>query len=338
MRCGRPQFSQGRLDHQDQGATPTTIESPQQSGPHCCQTMCMQNIWQWHMCICHYGHGQHTNSRSMRQRRQPLYDKNPNILVNVRPCEPFTILLATTDGGHSHTNVCRSHGLLPLPLLDSMSYYQTCFVNPYASETFISPQAIVNSSAGSFNKWQLEGFLEGCPGILSMYSPSGLLKMSIQLLQQDGLFYSLTDTFTVNTNPRLNSSPFMGSAYTVPPPDVHLIDENNDNNDSKCSNVPNTNQPPTAPDKIDDEQPSPQREPPPPRKSVRQPTPQQPTMLSRSRVTVRLTNLARQLESELWAACLGHCGEDQLTSLATCANGLPNISNFTHFDTSIGKS
>jgi hypothetical protein len=86
---------------------------------------------------------------------------NPNILVDVRPCEPFMILLATTDGGHSHTNVCRSRGLLPLPLLDGTSYYQTCFVNPYASETFISPQAIVDSSAGTFDKWQLEGFSVG---------------------------------------------------------------------------------------------------------------------------------------------------------------------------------
>jgi hypothetical protein len=184
---------------------------------------------------------------------------NPNILVDVRPCEPFTILLATTDGGHSHTNVCRSRGLLPLPLLDGMSYYQTCFVNPYALETFIFLQAIVNSSAGTFEKWQLEGFSEGRPGILSMSSPSGLLKMSIRLSQQDGLYYSSMDTFTVDTNPRSHSSPFMGSAFTIPPPDVHLIDNDDDDNDddSTCSNVPNIHQPPTAPDKIDDKQPPP---------------------------------------------------------------------------------
>ena len=47
----------------------------------------------------------------------------------------------------------------------------------------------------------------------------------------------------------------------------------------------------------------------------------------RSRVTVRPTNLARQLESKLWAARMGHCGKDQLISLATRADGLPN--NFT---------
>jgi hypothetical protein len=144
---------------------------------------------------------------------------NPNILGNVRPCEPFMISLATTGGGHSHTNVCRSPGLLPLPLLDGTSYYQTCFVNPYASEAFISRQTIVNSSASTFDKWQLEGFLEGRPGILSMYSPSGLLKMPIRLSQQVRLYYSSTDTFTVNTNPRLHLSPFMGSTFTVCPPD-----------------------------------------------------------------------------------------------------------------------
>jgi hypothetical protein len=106
---------------------------------------------------------------------------NPNLLVDVCSCAPFTILLATSDGGHSHTNVCHRLGLLPLPLLDGTTYYQTCFVNPYASETFILPQAIIDSSAGSFDKWQMKGFLQGRPGVPSLYSPSGLLKMSIQL-------------------------------------------------------------------------------------------------------------------------------------------------------------
>jgi hypothetical protein len=106
---------------------------------------------------------------------------NPNLLVDFRPCAPFTIFLATSDGGHSHTNVCRRRRLLPLPLIDGTTYYQTCFVNPYASETFISPQAIIDSSGGSFNKWQMEGFTQGRPDILLMYSPSDLLKMSIKL-------------------------------------------------------------------------------------------------------------------------------------------------------------
>jgi hypothetical protein len=81
-------------------------------------------------------------------------------------------------------------------------YYQTCFINLYTLETFILPQAIIDSSGGSFDKWQMEGFSQGRPGILSLYSPLGLLKMSIELCQQDGLYYSTTDMFTVDTNPR----------------------------------------------------------------------------------------------------------------------------------------
>ena len=55
---------------------------------------------------------------------------NPNLLVDVCTCPPFTISLATTDGGHSHKNVFRSRGLLPLPLLDGTTYYQNVLCQP----------------------------------------------------------------------------------------------------------------------------------------------------------------------------------------------------------------
>jgi hypothetical protein len=41
--------------------------------------------------------------------------------------------------------------------------------------------------------------------------------------------------------------------------------------------------------------------------------------------------LARQLESELWATLLGHCGKNQLISLATRADGLLNCFKFQPF-------
>jgi len=41
--------------------------------------------------------------------------------------------------------------------------------------------------------------------------------------------------------------------------------------------------------------------------------------------------LVRQLESELWAARLGHCGADQLNAFATRADGLPNGFEFHPF-------
>jgi hypothetical protein len=51
----------------------------------------------------------------------------------------------------------------------------------------------------------------------------------------------------------------------------------------------------------------------------------------RSQVSVCPTNLACQLESELWAACLGHCGKVQLIALATHADGLSNCFEFRPF-------
>ncbi len=261
---------------------------------------------------------------------------NLNLLMDVRPCTPFKISLATTNGEHSHTNICQHRGLLPLPLIDSTTYYQTCFVNPYASETFISPQAIINSSDGSFNKWQMEGFLQGRPGILSLYSPSGLLKISIQLLQQDRLYYSLTNTFTVDINPRSRSSPFIGLAFTELPPDLHLID----NDDcSECSDHPDDNVSTTDSANINNNwihatsTPADAHNTPPcfpdDPMPTRPPAQQQP--MTRSQVSVRPTNFARQLESKLWATHLGHCSKNQLISLTTRAIGLPNYFKFHLF-------
>jgi hypothetical protein len=257
---------------------------------------------------------------------------NPNLLVDVRPCPPFTISLATTDGGHYHKNVCRSRGLQPLPLLDGTTYYQTCFVNPHASETFISPQAIIDSSAGSFDKWQMEGLSQGRPGHLSLFSPSGLLNMSIQLSQQDSLYYSTTDTFTVDTNPRSRYSPFVGSALTELRQDIHHID---DDDSSACSDESDEDVPLTE---VDVALTGPAFVPSPPLHPPRVPVgpshpwlPSLPSMVLRSRVSVRPTNLAHQLESELWAACLGYCGTNQLIALATRADGLPNGFEFHPF-------
>jgi hypothetical protein len=271
---------------------------------------------------------------------------NPDLLVDVCPCPPFTISLATTYGGHSHMNVCQRRGLLPLPLLDGTTYYQMCFINPHALETFILPQAIINSITGALNKWQMEGFSQGHPGHLLLFSPSGLLKMSIQLSQQDGLYYSTTDTFTVDTNPHSRYSPFVGSALTDLPLDLHLI---NDNDSSDCSkesnediscNDPALDQVPDCLVEYDEDFPlnGPVLELIPPFSPPCVPVgpshsrlPALPPTIPRSWVSVHPTNLAHQLESKLWAACLGHCGTNQLIALATRADGLPNGFEFHPF-------
>jgi hypothetical protein len=169
-----------------------------------------------------------------------------------------------------------------------------------------------------------------------MYSPSALLKMSIKLCQQDSLYYSTTDTSTVNTNPRSRCSPFVSFAFTDLAPDVHLI---NEDIVSDCSKASDDYKIPVDPTDTDDAHMAtaadlttpPQQLPCIPTKSA----PSAPCVrvppLPRSWVQTQPTNLARQLESELWAACLGHCGKDQLIALATWADSLPNSFEFHPF-------
>jgi hypothetical protein len=141
----------------------------------------------------------------------------------------------------------------------------------------------------------------------------------------------------VNANPRSWSSPFIGSAFTDLTPDLHFIDDNDstacsgddyDDDTPPAAPVIVDNNPRTATIPIESTTGSPTSVPTyltPSRSPVQQPAP------PRSRVSVRPTNLARQLESELWAACLGHCGKDQLISLATRADDLPNSFKFHPF-------
>jgi hypothetical protein len=160
--------------------------------------------------------------------------------------------------------------------------------------------------------------------------------MSIKLCQQDGLYYSTTDMFIVDTNPHSRYSPFVGSTFTDLAPDLHLID---DDDSSNCSEEYDDLVSPVDPTTVKDDPattttadtnvtplclPRTPTEPAPSRPLARAPRPC-------SWVSVHPTNLARQLELELWAACLGHCGKDQLITLANRADGLPNIFNFHPF-------
>jgi hypothetical protein len=175
----------------------------------------------------------------------------------------------------------------------------------------------------------MEGNSKGRHGHLSLFSPSGLLKMSIQLTQQDGLYYSSTDTFTVDTNPRSRYSPFVGSVFTNVLHDMHYI---GDDDSSTCSDESDDDVPLTE---LDVPLTSPAYVPTPPLHPpcvLASPShPPLPPTVPRSRVSVRRTNLARQLESELWAARLGHCGTDQVIALAQRADGLPNGFEFHPF-------
>ncbi len=79
-------------------------------------------------------------------------------------------------------------------------YYQTYFYCKNIVETIISPQAIIAAS-DLFVTWQQPGHKDGSPGDLRFFSDSGLASMSLVLKQRDGLYYALTDMYTVDRSP-----------------------------------------------------------------------------------------------------------------------------------------
>jgi hypothetical protein len=186
---------------------------------------------------------------------------DPLLQVDVRPCPPFHIGLATQDGSPSKSNVCQYCGLLPVPLLDGTYYYQQCYVNPHSSDTFISAQAIIDSSDGLFDHWQLDGYSSGRPGSLAIYSPSGLLKISIPLVSQEGLYYCKTDTFTVATNPRLIALKRRTCKLDFTHPVPHLVEDDdssdNDDDDGEPTLDASMQEPPLADDNAHDTTPLP---------------------------------------------------------------------------------
>jgi hypothetical protein len=68
------------------------------------------------------------------------------LLVDVLTIPPFPILVATKSNQLSLNNCCTKHGYLLLMLDGGSVYYQICYYCANASETIISPDAILQSS------------------------------------------------------------------------------------------------------------------------------------------------------------------------------------------------
>ena len=81
------------------------------------------------------------------------------LLIQVVDLEqPMAISCATDDGGEPHIDdCCTKKGLLPLELENGEILYVVCYYCKNASDTIISPQAIVENS-NEYNKWTQVGY------------------------------------------------------------------------------------------------------------------------------------------------------------------------------------
>ena len=135
------------------------------------------------------------------------------LLVGVKDITPFPVGLACTDPNLPSTaSHCTKKGYLPLKMANDEIYYQPMYYNPSATDTILSPQAIIEGSKGRFTEWIQSGNTNGKPGYIRFYSASGLLTMDLTLEMTNGLYYCDTNTYA------LDASPFAPSIHATTKP------------------------------------------------------------------------------------------------------------------------
>ena len=123
-----------------------------------------------------------------------------SLLVDIENITPLLFLVATTSDSFSLDNCCTKKGLIPLTLSDGSVYYQPCYYCRNATETIISPEAILAAS-DTLVHWTQEGHRGDTPGSIRFSSASGLYSIKLHLEKWDGLYYCPTDVFTVDEDP-----------------------------------------------------------------------------------------------------------------------------------------
>ena len=141
------------------------------------------------------------------------------LLMDVEPIPPLTISVAMKTAKFSLDSCCTKKGLLPLTLDDGSVYYQPCYYCKNATETIISPDAILQAS-DILVHWHQEGHRHGGPGNIRFSSDSGLYAITLSLEKWDGLYYCPTDVFTVAKDPTRPGVPSINriAAPSVPVP------------------------------------------------------------------------------------------------------------------------
>jgi hypothetical protein len=122
------------------------------------------------------------------------------LLVDVETIPPLPISVTTTSGSFSMDNCCTKKGLIPLTLSDGSVYYRPCYYCKNATETIISPKAIVAAS-DTLVHWTQNGHRGDAPGSIRFSSDSGLYTITLHLEKRDRLYYCPTDVFTVKKDP-----------------------------------------------------------------------------------------------------------------------------------------
>jgi hypothetical protein len=121
---------------------------------------------------------------------------NWNALKNVKKLDqPILVGVAVTDDGSlRQTAECTHIGDYPIECDDGSVVYTKCFYNPNASDTIISPQAIIDASH-EYHTWEQVGRRMGQPGQLRFLGHQST--KTITLHQNNGLYFCNSNVFNV---------------------------------------------------------------------------------------------------------------------------------------------
>ena len=227
-------------------------------------------------------------------------------LVRCMDISPVTVGLAMTPGSTDAPTpfTCRRMGYMPMLQEDGVHHYQPFLIHPRASDTIMSPEAIMNSSS-VFRRFAQMGVKGHTEGLLSFYDGSGDLRMSLPLVKRNGLYYSPIESVVPDDVPIRPQVSFFDMTDDVggkkpvlrvrlPPIDESVEMRHPCDQDDVVMNA--------QVDAIPSDARAPRR-----------------TIIRR-----RPSTPAKQLEAELWAARLGFCGERQLLDLPDGVTGTPN--------------
>ena len=101
---------------------------------------------------------------------------------------PFPLSVATINTEPHEDDYCTKKGFIALALADGTSYFQPCYFCKNATETIISPDAILGCSR-TFTRWTQDGHKDATDGKIRFTNDDGSECMDIALAKIGGLYY-----------------------------------------------------------------------------------------------------------------------------------------------------
>jgi hypothetical protein len=212
---------------------------------------------------------------------------NLTLLKNVRQLlKPIQVGVAVDAKGTDMSYAtCNVMGDLTITCTDGSTITTQCFYNPHATDTIISPQAILEESL-EFDSWSQVGRRLGHAGELQFHGKNGT--KAIELAQSNGLHCCNSITFDIDHDFLLSHEPDADSTFA--------------NGDTPTDE--------TLPKLVH-------------KLGAAPPNELHPSTEWKRTVRFRPTTKAKILESETWGLRLGGCIETSLSELPKHATGLP---------------